>query len=95
MAKQPSTPKTKKAKQPRVLYTLSSEELEEYKTRHGYMVFKHMELAAASNYVEVFQNALIEEHGLPITFDLNLETGKVTEREAPEEVTENAENGRV
>lgn len=92
MATKKKVPATKK---PRVLYTLSSEELEEYKTRHGYMIFKHMELAAASNYVEVFQNALIEEHGLPIRFDLDLETGKVTERPVEVEVEGNAENGRV
>lgn len=92
MATKKKVPATKK---PRILYTLSSEELEEYKTRHGYMIFKHMELAAASNYVEVFQNALIEEHGLPIRFDLDLETGKVTERPVEVEVEGNAENGRV
>ncbi len=98
MAKQPPT-KKKQPPKPRVLYTLSSEELEEYKHRHSYMVLKNTELHAASNYLEVFQNALIEEHSLPIKFDLNLETGKVTERsvEPPpiEEVQDNAENGRV
>jgi hypothetical protein len=51
-----------------------------------------MEFHAASNYMDIYQNALIEEHGLPIKFNLNIETGIVTEVGVEEP---NAQNGRV
>lgn len=54
------------------------------------LLAKQMEFHAASNYMDIFQNALIEEHKLPIKFNLNIETGVVTEVEV-----EDAENGRV
>lgn len=91
-----TVPKTKKPKAPRVLYTLNPGELEEYRARHGFMMTKNMELHAASTYVEAYQNYLIEEHGLPVIFDLNLENGQITERPTDTEVTaDHAENGRV
>lgn len=79
-----------KAKKPRKLYTLSDDELNEYQNRHRMLLAKQMEFHAASNYMDIFQNALIEEHKLPIKFNLNIETGVVTEVEV-----EDAENGRV
>jgi hypothetical protein len=80
-------------KKPRKLYTLSADELNEYQNRHRLLLAKQMEFHAASNYMDIFQNALIDEHNLPIKFNLNIETGAVTEVEV--EVEENAENGRV
>lgn len=76
----------------RVLYRLNDAEREEYKRRHNLLLLKQAEFQAASVFVDEFQNALIEEHGLPVVFDLNLETGNVTER--PKE-DEHAQNGRV
>lgn len=86
MAKAPSTT----AKKPRRIYKLTADELLEYQNRHKLLLMKQMEFHAASNYMDILQNALIEEHGLPIKFNLNIETGVVTEVEV-----ENAENGRV
>jgi hypothetical protein len=82
-------------KKPRTLYTLTKEELDEYNRRHAFMVLKNTELQAASNFMEIFQNALIEEHGLPISFDLDLETGRITERQVEGVDETNAQNGRV
>jgi hypothetical protein len=87
-----SSPRKKtKPRKARVLYTLSTDELNEYQNRHRLLLAKQMEFHAASNYMDILQNALIEEHGLPIKFNLNIETGVVTEVE----VEGNAQNGSV
>jgi hypothetical protein len=97
MAKAPTTPSTKRTttKKPRKLYTLSADELLEYQNRHRLLLSKQMEFHAASNYMDIFQNALIEEHKLPIKFNLNIETGVITEVPIEMEDDTNAENGRV
>jgi hypothetical protein len=90
--KVPSSARKPKLKKPRVLYTLTEDELNEYQNRHRLMLSKQMEFFAASNYMDILQNALIEEHGLPIKFNLNIETGVVTEVEVE---VDNAQNGSV
>jgi hypothetical protein len=84
----------RKKKPPVPLYTLTADELHEYQNRHRLMLMKQMEFQAASHYMDVFQNALIEDHALPIKFNLNMETGMVTEVPVEEE-SSNVENGRV
>jgi hypothetical protein len=91
-AKVAPTSKPKKPRAPRKLYTLTADELLEYQNRHRLLLTKQMEFHAASNYMDIYQNALIEEHGLPIKFNLNIETGIVTEVGVEEP---NAQNGRV
>jgi hypothetical protein len=86
----PTKAPVKRKRKPKVLHTLTEDERLEYENRHRLLLSKNMEYHAASNYVEVFQNALIEEYGLPQRFDLNIETGIITEREEPD-----AQNGRV
>jgi hypothetical protein len=81
----------KKAAGPRILHTLTPDELNEYQNRHRLLLSKQMEFYAASNYVDILQNALIEEYGLPIKFNLDIETGVITEVE----VEDNDQNGRV
>jgi hypothetical protein len=83
----------KPRKPPRVLHTLTEDERREYENRHRLLLSKQMEFHAASNYVDIFQNALIEEYGLPIKFNLNIETGVITEVEV--EADTDAQNGRV
>ena len=92
----PRKKSTTKPKRHTALYTLTADELLEYQNRHRLLLQKQMEFHAASNYMDIFQNTLIEEHALPIKFNLNLETGAVTEVEIEvEEDGSNAENGRV
>lgn len=90
--KKAATPRTTRKKKPtaKVLHTLNADELLEYQNRHRLLVTKQMEFHAASNYVDILQNALIAEYDLPSVFDLNIETGVITEREEPD-----AQNGRV
>ena len=72
--------KKPKAAKPKVIYTLTDAERIEYENRHKLMLQKAHEYRAMSNYMEAYQDALIEEHDLPESFDLNMETGEVLER---------------
>lgn len=78
MALKKKAPKPK----PKVLYKLHEEERLEYTRRQALVQNKYMEFQAAQLYVQAFQNFLIEAHDLPQKFDLNLNTGLVTEKEA-------------
>ena len=63
------------------LAVLTEEERVEYANRHNLMINKQMELMSVSNYMNQFQDTLVEKYGLPTQFDLNIPTGEIYERE--------------
>lgn len=82
--------KKKLAPSRKPLATLTETERAEYQNRYNLMVNKQMELMSVSNYVNQFQDTLVEKYGLPKQFDLNMPTGEIFEREV-----DNGANGGV
>ena len=80
-----------KVKRKKPLYTLTPDERTEYVRRHRLMEDAYATLAAFSNYMDLYQQQLIEKHELPGRWEIDLATGHVTEREE----AENAQNGSV
>lgn len=66
------------------LAVLTEEDRVEYQNRHNLLVNKQMELMAVSNYMNKFQDTLVDRYGLPKQFDLTLTTGEIYEREGVE-----------
>lgn len=66
----------------KLLATLTEADRIEYANRHNLMINKQMELVSISNYMDQFQDTLVERYGLPKQFDLTLSTGEIFEREA-------------
>lgn len=65
----------------KTLATLTDEEIVEYRNRRNLLVNKQMEMVAASNYLDVYNDRLVEKYSLPSKFDLNLQTGVISPRE--------------
>jgi hypothetical protein len=80
----------KKAPKVKALYTLHEEERLEYVKRQALVQNKYMEFQASQLYINAFQDFLIEAHDLPQRFNLDLNTGVITEKEA-----EDAEDSSV
>lgn len=82
--------KKKTAPKPKVLCTLPEDERLEYARRYNLAQNKMLEFQAASSYTDQFQKFLVDSYDLPQQFDVNLQTGVITER-----MPDNAENGSV
>lgn len=68
------------AKRKKILATLSVEERLEYARRRDLFDQAHVAALAAGAYLDAYGQEIRAAHDLPAVFDLNLETGKVTEK---------------
>jgi hypothetical protein len=86
MALKKKAPRSKE----KTLYILHEDERLEYVKRQNFVQSTYMELQAAQLYLSSFQDFLIKAHDLPEKFNLNLNTGIVTEKEKEAEDAEDS-----
>jgi hypothetical protein len=87
MARVPATkkPTTRKVGTPRaprakLLATLTDEERTDYILRYNMVEAKRREMLAAACYLDQLGEQFIAQYDLPKAYNLDLETGKITER---------------